>query len=390
MAQISEHISIREIWREYKAEAVFVIILSACVALGHSLSRYIPVDYLYDVILPIQHGAVVAICVLGALLLFTHSEGLRIRKASAWALVAWGVADSSILVQDYLMQFPILRIGSDALDAYTMLIGNFLAWVLLIYPTETLRPGWLNWKRGILQLLPMVLLVALDYVVPFDLRWLVMLYPLALVLLVLAHIRKYRKWCEENYSSMDHIDAQWLVRYLSMVLIMGGSYLYICFSDNPGRVVTQNAFLFFLFCYSIEQILFREDPWQNMQSNEEQIDKDSLPDAAARLTEWMVQAKPYLNPDLRLMDLREVLPMNRTYLSQFIHDEFDCSFFQFVNRYRIEEAKRLLREEPSLTIEQVALRSGFSSRVSFTRVFTNETGLSPREWSAQCNISSNS
>ena len=77
-----------------------------------------------------------------------------------------------------------------------------------------------------------------------------------------------------------------------------------------------------------------------MQSNEEQIDKDSLPDAAARLTEWMVQSKPYLNPDLRLMDLREVLPMNRTYLSQFIHDEFDCSFFQFVNRYRIEEAKR--------------------------------------------------
>ena len=388
MAQTNDKISIHEIWSQYKEEALFAIILSALVVLGHWLSRFIPLALLFDIILPIQHSANIAICALGAFLLFTHSEGLRIRKASAWALLVWGVADSSILVQDYLMQFPILRIGSDAMDAYTMLIGNLLAWILLIYPTETLRPGWLNWKRGILQLLPMVLLVALDYVVPFDLRWLVMLYPLALVLLVLAHLRKYRKWCEENYSSMDHIDAQWLVRYLSMVLIMGGSYLYICFSDNPGRVVTQNAFLFFLFCYSIEQILFREDPWQNMQSNEEQSDKETLPDAAARLTQWMVQAKPYLNPDLRLMDLREVLPMNRTYLSQFIHDEFDCSFFQFVNRYRIEEAKRLLREEPSLTIEQVALRSGFSSRISFTRVFTNETGLSPREWSAQCNISS--
>ena len=388
MAQTNDKISIRELWKLYKKEAFFIIILSAGVVLGHWLSRFIPLALLFDIILPIQHSANIAICALGAFLLFTHSEGLRIRKASAWALLVWGVADSSIFVQDYLMKFPILRIGSDALDAYTMLIGNFLAWILLIYPTETLRPGWLNWKRGILQLLPMVLLVALDYVVPFDLRWLVMLYPLALVIMVLVHLRKYRKWCEENYSSMDHIDAQWLVRYLSMVLIMGGSYLYICFSDNPGRAVTQNAFLFFLFCYSIEQILFREDPWQNMQSNEEQIDKDSLPDAAARLTEWMVQAKPYLNPDLRLMDLREVLPMNRTYLSQFIHDEFDCSFFQFVNRYRIEEAKRLLREEPSLTIEQVALRSGFSSRISFTRVFTNETGLSPREWSAQCNISS--
>lgn len=388
MAQTNDKISIRELWKLYKKEAFFIIILSAGVVLGHWLSRFIPLALLFDIILPIQHSANIAICALGAFLLFTHSEGLRIRKASAWALLVWGVADSSILVQDYLMQFPILRIGSDALDAYTMLIGNLLAWILLIYPTETLRPGWLNWKRGILQLLPMVLLVALDYVVPFDLRWLVMLYPLALVLMVLVHIRKYRKWCEENYSSMDHIDAQWLVRYLSMVAIMGVSYMYICLSDNPGRVVTQNALLFFLFSYSIEQILFRKDPWQNMQSDETESGSEHAPDAAARLTQWMEASKPYLNPDFHLMDLREVLPMNRTYLSQFIHDEFDCSFFQFVNKYRVEEAKRLLREEPSLTIEEVALRSGFSSRISFTRVFTNETGLSPREWSTQCNISS--
>lgn len=390
MAQKNDKISIRELWKLYKEEALFTLILSVLVTLGHWLSRFIPLELLYDLILPVQHSGIIAICALGAFLLFTHSDGVSARKASAWALLIWGVADSSTLVQDYLMQIPILRIGSDALDAYTMLISNFLAWVLLIYPTETLRPGWLNWKRAILQLLPMVLLVALDYVVPFDLRWLVMLYPLALVIMVLVHIRKYREWCEENYSSMDHIDAQWLVRYLSMVAIMGVSYMYICLSDNPGRVVTQNAFLFFLFCYSIEQILFRKDPWQNMHSDEEQSDKENLPDAAARLTEWMTEAKPYLNPDFRLMDLREVLPMNRTYLSQFIHDEFDCSFFQFVNRYRIEEAKRLLREEPSLTTEQVALRSGFSSRVAFTRVFTNETGLSPREWSTQCNNSSNS
>ena len=390
MAQKNDKISIRELWKLYKEEALFTLILSVLVTLGHWLSRFIPLELLYDLILPVQHSGIIAICALGAFLLFTHSDGVSARKARAWALLIWGVADSSTLVQDYLMQIPILRIGSDALDAYTMLISNFLAWVLLIYPTETLRPGWLNWKRAILQLLPMVLLVALDYVVPFDLRWLVMLYPLALVIMVLVHIRKYREWCEENYSSMDHIDAQWLVRYLSMVAIMGVSYMYICLSDNPGRVVTQNAFLFFLFCYSIEQILFRKDPWQNMHSDEEQSDKENLPDAAARLTEWMTEAKPYLNPDFRLMDLREVLPMNRTYLSQFIHDEFDCSFFQFVNRYRIEEAKRLLREEPSLTTEQVALRSGFSSRVAFTRVFTNETGLSPREWSTQCNNSSNS
>ena len=99
---------------------------------------------------------------------------------------------------------------------------------------------------------------------------------------------------------------------------------------------------------------------------------------------WMEQEKPYLNPDFQLLDLRAVLPMNRTYLSRFIRDEFGCTFYKLVNRYRIDEAKRLMKENPKQTIEEIAARSGFSSRSSFTQTFTKETGLSPREWSKSC------
>ena len=282
MASSDGKISIRVIWQDYKGEILFFLILSACVALGHWASRFIPVALLYNAVLPLQHGANVAICILGATLLFSHSDGLRIRTASAWALIAWGVADSAVLIQDYLLQMPILRIGSDAVNAYTLLIANFLGWILLVYPTEALRPGWLNWKRGIFQLLPMVVLVVLDYFVPYDLRWLIALYPLALLFFVMSNIHAYRLQCEENYSSMEQIDTQWIVRYLSMVLLIGVSYVYICLSTNPGRVVTQNALLFFVFCYSIEQILFRKDPWQNMQSTETESGSEHAPDAAAR------------------------------------------------------------------------------------------------------------
>ena len=102
---------------------------------------------------------------------------------------------------------------------------------------------------------------------------------------------------------------------------------------------------------------------------------------AGLLTRWMRETKPYLNPDFQLMDLRHVLPMNRTYLSRFLRDEFGCTFYQFVNKYRIEEAKRLMTEQPDLKMADVAAQCGFSSQSVFAQTFTRETGLSPREWS---------
>ena len=100
----------------------------------------------------------------------------------------------------------------------------------------------------------------------------------------------------------------------------------------------------------------------------------------ATLEEWMEQEKPYVNPDFQLMDLREVLPLNRTYLSQLINTEYGCSFFHWVNGYRTNEAKRLLRESPDLPMQDVSKQCGFSSPTVFARVFARETGLLPREW----------
>ena len=411
-------------WYNYKSEVVFFLILSVCVALSHWLSHYIPTELFDDVLAPLQNAVTTAICLFGAYVLFRHSDGLRIRKSCAWALVAWGIADGFLLLQTYVFNTHVFHLGNEALSAYTMLMGNFLGWLLLVYPTESLRPGWMNWKIAMCQLQPMIALVVLDYFVAWDLRWVIAFYPVVLFVFVCTHIRAYRVWCEENYSSMDDIDVQWIVRYLCMLFVMGVSYAYMCVSDNPCRSFTQNILLAFLFGYSIEQILFRKDPWEgikveslefrderNNRSNECEIrsrlvesEESNSPEddkreainsangvpasnaqwgagSAQRLTQWMHETKPYLNPDFQLMDLRAVLPMNRTYLSHFLRDEFGCTFYQFVNKYRIEEAKRLMTEQPNLKMTDVAAQSGFSSPSVFAQTFSKVTGMSPREWS---------
>lgn len=383
----------KEVYHNYRSEVFFFIGFSAAAILSHWLSRFIPVDLFENALILVQHGANTAICFIGAWLLFSHSDGLRIRKASGYALTAWGLSEIFFLLQTCVWSQPVLISGSEALTVYMLFAGNFLGWLLLIYPTETLRPGWMNWKIALWQLVPLAVLCGVDYLVPYDLRWVISLYPLALFVLVLTHIRAYRIWCENNYSSMEHIDAQWIVRYLIMLFVIGTSYGYMMVSDNPCRAFTQNLLIQFMFIYSIGEILFRRDPWEEMRSSAGESDPalsepaPSATDESVRMIQqWMETEKPYLNPDFKLMDMRAVLPVNRTYLSQFINDHYGCTFYQFVNRYRIEEAKRLIRETPDMKIEDIAARSGFSSRSSFSRAFAQDTGLSPREWN-KCNNS---
>lgn len=393
----------RDFWKNYKEEYFFFLLLSAFTVLSHWLSCFIPADLFENVILIVQHGANLALCAIGAWLLFVHSDGMRIRRAYGYALAIWGCAEVYFMLQTYVWDIPVLHLGSDRMTAYMLLGGNFLGWLLLIYPTETLRPGWMNLERALLQLFPLIALSVLDYFVPYDLRWLTSLYPVLLFIFVLTHIRAYRIWCENNYSTMDHIDAQWIVRYLIMLFVLGMSYGYMMVNDNPCRAFTQNLLLFFIFSYSIEQILFRRDPWDNLIGTEEPYAAESRPETtiltdepkgvtdgtcvqsekARKLEQWMETEKPYLNPNFKLIDLMQVLPMNRTYLSEFINTTYGCTFYQFVTRYRIEEAKRLMRECPELKMADVATRSGFSSHPAFSKIFTKETGQTPREWYKQ-------
>ncbi len=380
-----------ELWREYKSEVVFFAVIVVIMVLGHRLSHFLPVEFFENVLAPFQATALFTVCLVGAWMMFRHTEGSRVRLGWAWTLLVWGLTEALLIALSAIWHLPTLHSGTDPLSPVSIVVGNLLGWMLILYPTEALRPGWMNFRRALTQVLPLIALLVVDYFIPWNLASLLTLYPVVLVVLLITHVHAYRKWCEENYSSLDDIDAQWIVRYLAMLAAVGLSFFYICASDNPNRLFMQNILLFVMFVYSTEKILLRKDPWEGVVVNEEgelPIDEepetvDTSANAAyrAKLEQWMQEKKPYLNPNFRLIDMREVLPLNRTYLSQLIHSEYDSTFYQFVNRYRIEEAKRLLQENPDMRIEDVASGSGFSSREVFTRVFTKETGVTPREWS---------
>ena len=91
----------------------------------------------------------------------------------------------------------------------------------------------------------------------------------------------------------------------------------------------------------------------------------------------MCEEKLYLEPDLRLSSLSVALETTRHSTSQVINEHFSKNFFDFINQYRIAEAERLLREEPDLSVTDVAFQSGFNNRSSFYNCFRNQFGITP-------------
>ena len=384
--------TIRNIWFDFKSEVIFGSVLILLTVLSYWLAAYIPEQVFEDYINPIEYIGTSAVCFFGALLLLTHSEHNRLRMSWAAVLLVWGCVDVVLWAMRYILHIKMIGgTPSDPLFNASVTLGNTLAFMLFIYPTQVLCPGWLNWRRSVLWLLPMLLLGVVDYIVPANLLLLIMVYPVIIFLTLCRHIRKYRQWCEDNFSTLDDIDAQWIVRYLTMLALAGLAFYFIVFWYVPNRMFTQQWMFLLIFTYTTERVLYRPDPWKMVHSTavEEEKEEPNSANAAyrAKLEAWLEQEKPYLNPDFQLTDLRKVLPMNRTYLSQFINAEYGCSFYQWVNGLRIREAKRLMTEQPELKVQDIAERCGFSSAGVFSRVFIRETGIAPSKWGQKSNNS---
>ena len=97
----------------------------------------------------------------------------------------------------------------------------------------------------------------------------------------------------------------------------------------------------------------------------------------------MENERLYLNPDLTLADLAQAMGTNRTYMSNWLGDVYGQTFYDYINRLRIErESLPLMRQHPEYTMEYIAEKSGFGSVSTFRRAFLKFTGITPQVFKA--------
>ncbi|WP_276403114.1 7TM diverse intracellular signaling domain-containing protein [Leptospira montravelensis] len=99
-----------------------------------------------------------------------------------------------------------------------------------------------------------------------------------------------------------------------------------------------------------------------------------------KLELWMKESKPYLDEMMDLEKTAKAIGLNVQQTSELINAKLGQSFRSYVNSYRIDEAKRLLKYNPELTILSIAFTTGFGSKSSFNSEFKKTLGITPLEF----------
>ncbi len=109
------------------------------------------------------------------------------------------------------------------------------------------------------------------------------------------------------------------------------------------------------------------------------IDEIKLFDQLKQLLE---KDKLYLNAELSLKVVTDLLNTNTKYLSQVVNHQAGLNFQQFINLYRVEEAKRKIVNDSlsNLTLYGIALQCGFKNKSTFYKVFKEITGSTPKDF----------
>jgi AraC-like DNA-binding protein len=238
------------------------------------------------------------------------------------------------------------------------------------------------------------------YVMPFVYAWAIgsIFYYLNLSV---VNITNHETWALKNFSNMKEITLTWLeklIRYYRLLWsvwmpFVAAFLLFFRFQLMYLGIV--------LFLYLLMLILTYQTFWIGLQGlrhgnfvflkpNDSQADNKNfsklstgeIQEYMKRITWLMTGEKKYLNENLSLRELALYLEADPNLISFILNKHLGSSFYDFVNRYRIEEVKNKLNDPANkhLNLLGIALDSGFNSKTTFNRVFKQVTGLTPTEF----------
>jgi len=212
-------------------------------------------------------------------------------------------------------------------------------------------------------------------------------------------IRRHQKNVLLFASNAIEIDLKWLEYIISSILLVSIVIIVYNVFFNPLSLnVYVNIFFFTIIYFLAYNSLKQKEiyPLNETQrkeiisiEEEQSIDlkRKLIPDSdlvkyKSKLSELMRIQQPYIDSELNLIKLAELINMTPHQLSYIINTGFNENFFRFVNNYRVGKAKELLLKEEmnKLSILGIAFESGFNSKTSFNNTFKKITGLTPSEF----------
>lgn len=204
--------------------------------------------------------------------------------------------------------------------------------------------------------------------------------------------REHKKTIASQFSYEERISLSWLPYILFLFILNGIGTIFDIFlsGHDPALFIFSNfAYTaFYLICGFLvikqQDILYNECTEASNGENEMRLQNIPLNvrvQLRNALKTLMEEDKIYRDSELRLDGVIRILRTNRTYLSLIIKEDFGDNFISFVNRYRIEEAKKLITDIDNTSgLYEIAEQVGFKSLSSFNVFFKRFTNQTPAKF----------
>ncbi len=168
-------------------------------------------------------------------------------------------------------------------------------------------------------------------------------------------------------------------------LLVGVVLIWIFYMGNLAGIIPYyigGAIFFSLLVYIFSFLLLKRSSFTVEKYAASTMDKATSKKYVSELKTFLVEEEAYLESDLSLKRTAEQLEIAPRILSQAINENEQQNFSEFVNGYRIEKAKQLLRDASYATekIATVAYDCGFGNVTSFNITFKNATGHTPSQY----------
>ncbi|MBP5260288.1 MAG: AraC family transcriptional regulator [Paludibacteraceae bacterium] len=226
---------------------------------------------------------------------------------------------------------------------------------------------------------------------------------------LLRFVPLYDKMLDQNFSNVEYYQVSWVRRVVYPVMLVIA--LLLAYLTIPGQTVSLVlgashllvlAIVLFLTvdsALSMEQVnpslfpklywdyrtfswKFPEDVGGNQNETDEMeeetqlLTEQQIENYKKVFEEWMNIVKPYNKSEFRVSDVHKKLGIGRLEANEFFNRAYHCYFRNLVQRYRIEESIRMMKEFPEKQIKEISYEVGFSSQSVFARSFQNQMGMS--------------
>lgn len=225
-------------------------------------------------------------------------------------------------------------------------------------------------------------------------------------IVALKLLQNHLKNIKNSFSNIEDKDLLWLRRLVVASLViftinvtMYNLNNYFKFSEyfelSQIAYSFSTIYVFYIGYYGIKQgKIFADNPALGMDEVVEYSNQVAAPsnensaflELIDHLTLVMEQKQPYLDPEITLAKLSGILKVKPELLSELLNAHLNQNFFDFINKYRVEEFKlrSINPENKHLSILGIAYECGFNSKAAFYRAFNKFEKMSPTAYMSKC------